>query len=78
LNKQGPDIGTQYRSVIFYHTEDQKKKAEESKIKQEKLRIYTRPIVTEISKANTFYKAEEYHQKYFEKMGASNCPVHQR
>ncbi len=76
LNKQGPDIGTQYKSVIFYHDEKQKKKAEVSKNKQEKLKKYSKPIVTEILKAKTFYKAEEYHQQYLEKRGASNCHIY--
>ena len=77
LNRQGPDIGTQYKSVIFYHDDKQKKKAEESKIKQEKLKKHSKPIVTEILKEKTFNKAEEYHQQYFEKMGESNCPTYQ-
>lgn len=76
LNKQGPDIGTQYKSVIFYHDEKQKKKAEVSKNKQEKLKKYSKPIVTEILEAKTFYKAEEYHQQYFEKRGTSNCHIY--
>ena len=77
LNKQGPDIGTQYKSVIFYHDEKQKKKAEVSKNKQEKLKEYSKPIVTEILEVKTFYKAEEYHQQYLEKRGTSNCPIYQ-
>ena len=72
LNRQGPDIGTQYKSVIFYHDEKQKKKAEESKIKQEKIKKYSKHIVTEILKVKTFNKAEEYHQQYLEKIRASN------
>jgi len=68
IDMQGPDIGTQYRSVIFYQNEDQKIKAEESKSKLEKSNKYSKPIVTEITKAKTFYKAEEYHQKYLEKL----------
>jgi peptide-methionine (S)-S-oxide reductase len=67
LNRQGPDIGTQYKSVIFYYDEKQKKLAEESKNKMEKSGKFNKPIVTEIVQAKTFYKAEEYHQKYFEK-----------
>ncbi len=65
LDRQGPDIGTQYRSVIFYHTEEQKKIAEKSKQKQSK--IIKKEIVTEITPAKEFYPAEEYHQKYLEK-----------
>ena len=71
LNRQGPDIGTQYRSVIFYHNEDQKKLAEESKNKQQKK--YNKNIVTEITPAAEFYPAEEYHQKYLEKQGLGSC-----
>ncbi len=71
LNRQGPDIGTQYRSVIFYHNEKQKKLAEESKNKQQK--NYDKKIVTEITSAKEFYPAEEYHQKYLEKHGLSTC-----
>ena len=65
LNRQGPDVGNQYRSAIFYFDEEQQALAKESlKNLQEKLE---RSIVTEITKADTFWKAEEYHQKYFEK-----------
>ena len=70
LNRQGPDIGTNYRSAIFYHTPEQKSIAEESKKKaQESGRFGKRPIVTEIVPAGEFYPAEEYHQKFFEKHG---------
>ncbi len=68
IDMQGPDIGTQYRSIIFYQNEEQKIKAEESKSKLEKSKKYSKPIATEITKAKTFYKAEEYHQKYLEKL----------
>ena len=65
LNRQGPDVGSQYRSAIFYFDNEQKNLAEESLNKvQQKL---NRKIVTEITRADTFWKAEEYHQKYFEK-----------
>lgn len=65
LNRQGLDIGNQYRSVIFYYDEEQKKIAQKSLDEfQKKL---SKKIVTEITKADTFWKAEEYHQKYFEK-----------
>ena len=67
LNRQGPDIGNQYRSVIFYHTPEQKKIAERSKENLTCLKRFRDPIVTEILPAQSFYKAEEYHQKYFEK-----------
>ena len=65
LNRQGVDIGFQYRSVIFYHNEKQKKIAEKSKQTLENSRKYKKPIATEIIEVKTFYKAEEYHQKYF-------------
>jgi len=71
LNRQGPDVGIQYRSSIFYHDEKQKEIAESSKESQEKSGKYDDPIVTEIVPAPTFYKAEEYHQKYFKKHGFS-------
>ena len=69
LNRQGPDIGTQYRSAIFFHSEDQKKKAELSKSSKQSEGTYPDGIVTEITPHETFYRAEEYHQRYFEKMG---------
>lgn len=65
LNKQGNDVGTQYRSVIFYHNEDQKKLAEQAKAELDKSGAYSKPIVTEIAKAPKFYIAEDYHQNYF-------------
>jgi len=73
LNRQGPDYGTQYRSVIFYHNEQQKKIAETSKNKLMKSQRYSKPIVTEITKVGEFYRAEEYHQKYLEKHGLNAC-----
>ena len=71
LNRQGPDVGIQYRSAIFYHNDEQKESAENSKQELEKSGKYDSPIVTEIIPAPTFYKAEEYHQKYFKKHGFS-------
>lgn len=71
LNRQGPDVGHQYRSAIFVHNEEQKKIAEQSKQDLEKSGKFEDPIVTEIVPAPTFYKAEEYHQKYFKKHGFS-------
>tara|TARA_B100001113_G_C20878813_1_gene521618 strand:+ start:23 stop:703 length:681 start_codon:yes stop_codon:yes gene_type:complete len=65
LNRQGADIGTQYRSAIFYHNEDDKLVADKSKKLADKSGEFRRPIVTEVTKASTFYKAEEYHQNYF-------------
>eukprot|EP01132_Coremiostelium_polycephalum_P005663 gene5663-7049_t len=67
LNKQGGDVGTQYRSGIYYHNELQKDLAEKSKIEEQ--HNYKNPIVTEILPATTFYPAEEYHQRYLEKGG---------
>lgn len=73
-NQQGPDHGSQYRSVIFYHDDEQKKLAEASKQSLADSGKWPRPIVTEIVPAETFYKAEEYHQRYFEKQGREpNC-----
>ena len=65
LNRQGNDVGTQYRSVIFYHNQVQKELAEKAKSELDKSGAYAKPIVTEISKAVTFYPAEDYHQNYF-------------
>lgn len=67
INKQGSDIGTQYRSVIFYHNESQKKTAEKVKEKFEKEKIYPDSIVTKIEPFKNFYSAEEYHQDYYER-----------
>ncbi|MCV0398746.1 MAG: peptide-methionine (S)-S-oxide reductase MsrA [Nitrosarchaeum sp.] len=71
LNRQGPDIGNQYRSAIFVHNEEQKQIAQKSKEKLERSGKFQKPIVTEITPAPEFYKAEEYHQKYFQKHGLS-------
>ncbi len=65
LNKQGADEGTQYRSVIFYHSEEQKKVAEQYKIQLEASKVYQNRIVTEISPLNNYYPAEDYHQNYY-------------
>ena len=73
LNRQGPDKGSQYRSVIFYFDEEQKKAVEESKIQLGKSGKYAKPIVTEIVPASKFWKAEEYHQRYFEKHRLRQC-----
>lgn len=67
LNQQGADIGTQYRSAIFYHNEEQKNIAESSKKKAEQEKLYKDPIVTKIEPFTNFYSAEEYHQDYFDK-----------
>lgn len=73
LNRQGPDYGSQYRSVIFYHSEEQKESALESKKKLEESKKFKSPIVTQITAAGEFYAAEEYHQKYLEKNGRLFC-----
>lgn len=75
LNRQGPDTGTQYRSAIFYHSPEQKAAAERSRERLEASGRYRRPIVTEITPASTFYRAEEYHQRYLEKKGLSSCAI---
>ena len=64
-NRQGNDIGTQYRSAIFYHNDEQKLLAEESKLKVDNSRIFTNPIVTEITKLDKFWPAEDYHNNYY-------------
>jgi len=71
LNRQGPDVGNQYRSAIFFHDEEQKKIAQKSKEELEKSGKFQKQVVTEIVPAPEFYKAEEYHQKYFQKHGLS-------
>lgn len=74
LNRQGPDVGTQYRSVVFYHTPEQKASAERSMNALQKSPAYqNRKIVTSIEPAQEFYRAEEYHQQYLEKRGLSKC-----
>jgi len=75
LNRQGPDYGTQYRSVIFVHSEDQRKVAQEVIKKLIADKKYTQPIVTQVEEAKPFWKAEEYHQKYFEKNGGPTCHI---
>ncbi|AFV25120.1 peptide methionine sulfoxide reductase [Methanolobus psychrophilus R15] len=75
-NRQGPDVGSQYRSAIFYHTEGQENAALASKINLQKSGKYQRGIVTEIVPAGRFYRAEEYHQQYIEKSGRTGgCPI---
>lgn len=72
-DRQGPDIGTQYRSVIFFHTPEQQASAEASKKRLMQSTMFRRPIVTEIVPAGTFFRAEEYHQRYLEKAGRGSC-----
>ncbi|MFA5271720.1 MAG: bifunctional methionine sulfoxide reductase B/A protein [Candidatus Omnitrophota bacterium] len=74
LNRQGPDVGEQYRSVIFYRSEEEKQAAEGSKAKLKKSGVYKSLIVTEIVFFSEFYPAEEYHQQYYEKKGIRGCP----
>jgi len=74
-NRQGPDVGTQYRSAIFFQDAEQQRAAKASKEKLEKSGRYRRPIVTEIVPAATFWKAEDYHQQYLEKRGLSTCRI---
>lgn len=74
LNRQGADVGTQYRSVVFYHSEEQKIEAESYKKKLDQSGAWDKPLVTEISPAEIFYEAEEYHQNYYTQNGdASYC-----
>lgn len=75
LNRQGPDVGDQYRSAIFYYSPEQKAAAEASKAAQESSGRFRRPIVTQIVPAMTFWRAEEYHQKYLEKRGVASCHI---
>jgi len=74
-NRQGPDVGTQYRSVVFYHSPEQKAETEAAKDALEKSGRFSRPIVTQIEPAPEFYRAEEYHQRYLEKRGMSHCAI---
>jgi peptide-methionine (S)-S-oxide reductase len=74
-NRQGPDVGTQYRSAIFFHDAAQEAAARASKEALEKSGKLKRPIVTEIVAAGPFYRAEEYHQKYFAKHGLHGCGI---
>ena len=75
LNRQGPDVGTQYRSVIFYHDEDQKAAATASMERLRASGTFRRPIVTQLVPATTFWRAEEYHQKYAQKHGGAGCHI---
>ena len=75
LNRQGPDVGTQYRSAIFFHTPEQEATARASKERMEKSGRFPKPIVTEISPAQTFWRAEDYHQQYLAKRGLGSCHV---
>jgi peptide-methionine (S)-S-oxide reductase len=75
LNRQGLDVGTQYRSVIFYHNAEQREAALASKERLERSGRYKQPVVTQIAPATEFYRAEEYHQQYLEKSGRIGCHI---
>lgn len=75
LNRQGPDVGAQYRSVIFYHSPEQKAAAEASKEKLAASGRFNKPIVTQIELAPKFWPAEDYHQRYLEKRGQTHCAI---
>ena len=75
LNRQGPDIGKQYRSAIFYHTPEQHAAADKMKAELDRSHVFGKPIVTEIVPAEKFYRAEDYHQQYLAKRGLSSCHI---
>jgi peptide-methionine (S)-S-oxide reductase len=75
VNRQGPDVGTQYRSAVFYHSPEQKIIAENVQAALEASGKRSRPIATQIVPAGLFYRAEEYHQRYFEKNGGPSCHI---
>jgi peptide-methionine (S)-S-oxide reductase len=75
LNRQGPDHGTQYRSVIFYHSPEQQQQAQAAIAQLTQEKRFSRPIVTQVVPAASFWAAEEYHQKYLEKRGAVSCHI---
>jgi peptide-methionine (S)-S-oxide reductase len=73
VNRQGPDFGSQYRTAIFFHSPEQEAIAKKVKAELNASGKFKKPIATEITAAGTFYRAEEYHQKYLEKRGATSC-----
>ena len=75
VNRQGPDFGAQYRTAIFFHSQEQEAAARKSLSAQNASGKFKRPIATEITPAGPFYRAEEYHQKYLQKRGAPSCHV---
>jgi peptide-methionine (S)-S-oxide reductase len=75
LNRQGPDVGSQYRSAVFYHSPEQKSTAERVKDELDAGGQFRRPIATTLEAAQTFYRAEEYHQRYLEKRGMASCHI---
>lgn len=74
-DRQGPDVGSQYRSAIFYHSDEQRASAEASRTALEAARRFARPIATRIEAAGPFWRAEEYHQRYLEKRGRASCHI---
>lgn len=75
LNRQGPDWGSQYRSAVFYHSPEQEKTANETIARLTAEKKFSKPIVTQVVPAETFWRAEEYHQKYLEKRGQVSCHI---
>lgn len=75
MNRQGPDVGSQYRSAVFHHTPQQEAAARTSKDKLNSSGVYKRPIVTEITPASEFWMAEDYHQQYVAKRGGGSCHI---
>ncbi len=75
INRQGPDIGSQYRSVVFFHDDDQHRAAREAIIELERSGRWSQPVVTQVVAADTFWRAEEYHQRYLEKNGLGMCAI---
>lgn len=73
LNRQGPDWGTQYRSVIFFHSPEQEAAARETIVRLTRDKVFSKPVVTQVVPAQSFWRAEEHHQKYLEKRGAVSC-----
>jgi peptide-methionine (S)-S-oxide reductase len=72
LNRQGNDVGTQYRSAIFHHSPEQKRVAEETIARLGREKLFAKPIVTQVAPASAFYRAEAYHQEYYQRVGAAN------
>jgi peptide-methionine (S)-S-oxide reductase len=73
LNRQGPDVGSQYRSAVFFHSPEQREAAEA--VKERAQANFKKPVVTEIEPATTFWRAEDYHQRYLEKRGLATCRI---
>ena len=73
MNRQGPDVGTQYRTAIFFHTPEQEKQATASREREQEK--HSKPVVTEITPATGFWPAEDYHQRYLEKRGLATCKI---